>query len=71
MARGNEKGRVVRAIRTIRNQFFAARQWKNLTDLNQQAQQWCEEWSASRPCPEEPARTIAVSVYTIDFIGLF
>lgn len=58
VARGNEKGRVERAIRTIRDQFFAARQWQDLDDLNHQAQQWCDQWSASRPCPEEPKRTI-------------
>jgi transposase len=34
VARGNEKGRVERAIRYIRDNFFAARQWHDLDDLN-------------------------------------
>ena len=36
-ARGNEKGRVERAIQYIRHSFFAARVWASLADLNQQA----------------------------------
>ena len=32
--RGNEKGRVERAIRYIRNNFFAAREFCDLDDLN-------------------------------------
>jgi transposase len=34
VARGNEKGRVERAIRYIRDAFFAARSFTDLTDLN-------------------------------------
>ena len=37
VARGNEKGRVERAIRYIRSNFFAARQWRDIDDLNAQA----------------------------------
>lgn len=58
VARGNEKGRVERAIRYIRDNFFAARQWANLEDLNSQAQQWCEGVASNRPCPEEPSLTV-------------
>ena len=36
-ARGNEKGRVERAIRYIRDNFFAARTFTDLDDLNAQA----------------------------------
>ena len=46
VARGNEKGRVERSIRYIRDHFFAARQWNNLNELNMQAQLWCEGWSS-------------------------
>ena len=53
VARGNEKGRVERAIRYIRDNFFAARQWQDIDDLNQQAQDWCWGISAQRPCPED------------------
>jgi transposase len=33
-ARGNEKGRVERAIQYVRTSFFTARQWTDLDDLN-------------------------------------
>lgn len=53
VARGNEKGRVERAIRYIRDNFFAAREWKDLDDLNEQAEQWCNNQASNRPCPED------------------
>jgi transposase len=52
VARGNEKGRVERAIRYVRDNFFAARTWKNIDDLNNQAMEWCNGIAAERPCPE-------------------
>ena len=58
VARGNEKGRVERAIRFIRDNFFAGRAWKDLDDLNAQAMDWCTGRSADRQCPED--RTITV-----------
>jgi transposase len=59
VARGNEKGRVERAIRYVRENFFAARRWRDLDDLNEQAQAWCAGASAQRPCPEDPTRSVA------------
>jgi len=58
VARGNEKGRVERAIRYARDSFFAARTWSDLDDLNAQAQDWCQGLAADRPCPED--RSISV-----------
>jgi len=58
VARGNEKGRVERAIRYVRDSFFAARKWRDLDDLNNQAQAWCQGQAADRPCPED--RSISV-----------
>jgi transposase len=58
VARGNEKGRVERSIRYIRDNFFAGRQWKNLDDLNSQAERWCNEQASNRPCPEDRERTV-------------
>ena len=58
VARGNEKGRVERAIRYIRDNFFAARQWKDLDDLNAQAIAWCEGPAANRPCPEDLSMSV-------------
>jgi transposase len=58
VARGNEKGRVERAIRYARDNFFAARSWDNLDDLNAQAEAWCRGAAADRACPQQ--RTIRV-----------
>jgi transposase len=58
VARGNEKGRVERAIRYIRESFFAGRQWVDMADLNAQADAWCGGHSANRPCPEDPRMTV-------------
>ena len=58
VARGNEKGRVERAIRYVRDAFFAARPWRDLDDLNAQADTWCRGQAAQRPCPED--RTLSV-----------
>jgi transposase len=58
VARGNEKGRVERAIRYVRDSFFAARPWGDLDDLNAQAEVWCQGQAAERPCPED--RSISV-----------
>lgn len=58
IARGNEKGRVERSIRYIRDNFFAARKFINIDDLNDQATAWCENESAHRPCPEDKTQTV-------------
>jgi len=57
-ARGNQKGRVERAIRYIRESFFAGRPWSDLDDLNAQAATWCSGFSAKRRCPEDPSITV-------------
>jgi transposase len=58
IARGNEKGRVERAIRYVRENFFIARVWKDIDDLNAQAEQWCSGQAADRPCPEDTAVSV-------------
>jgi len=58
VARGNEKGRVERAIRYVRDNFFAARTWKNINDLNNQASGWCNGIASDRPCPEDKAMSV-------------
>lgn len=58
IARGNEKGRVERAIRFARERFFAARRFADLADLNAQALAWCAGEAAERPCPEDRTRTV-------------
>ena len=57
-ARGNEKGRVERAISYIRTSFFPARQWKDVDDLNRQALEWCHGLARERPWPQDDHRTV-------------
>jgi hypothetical protein len=54
----DRKSRVERALRHIREAFFAARTWHDLDDLHAQAKAWCTGQSAERPCPED--RTLSV-----------
>src|SRR5262245_53379274 len=56
--RGNEKGRVERAIRYIRDSFFAARRFTTLQDFNRQALEWRDRVAHSRPWPEDDSRTV-------------
>jgi transposase len=58
IARGNEKGRVERAIRYVRDSFFAARKWYDVADLNIQALAWCDGIAAQRPWPEDRGRLV-------------
>lgn len=61
VARGNEKGRVERAIRYIRDNFFAARKFSSIEDLNKQAFAWMIGPCADRICPEDRAATVRVT----------
>ena len=58
VARGNEKGRVERSIRYIRDAFFAGRTFADLADLNAQADAWCNGMAADRRCPEDTTLTV-------------
>lgn len=57
--RPNEKGRVERAIRDVRENFFAARTFASLDDLNAQAHAWCVEISHERRVPDAKEQTVA------------
>jgi len=57
-ARGNEKGRVERAIRYVRDSFFTARELVGIDDLNRQALDWCDGEAADRRCPEDRKRAV-------------
>ena len=50
--RPNEKGRVERAVRDARDAFFAAREFRSLADLNEQARAWCVEIAKERRVPD-------------------
>jgi hypothetical protein len=52
------KGRVERAIRHVRDSFFAARTFADLDDLNAQAEAWCNGQAAERRCPEDPKHSV-------------
>ena len=58
-ARGNEKGRVERAIRYVRDAFFVAREFNDIDDLNRQALAWCDGEASARRCPEDRTRSVA------------
>ncbi len=58
VARGNEKGRVERAIRYVRDSFFAARAFTDLDDLNAQARLWCEGSASDRRWPQDSALSV-------------
>jgi transposase len=56
--RGNEKGRVERAIRFIRDSFFAARPFTTLEDFNRQARLWRDQVARQRRWPEDDSRSV-------------
>ena len=61
VARGNEKGRVERAIGYARTSFWPARQWRDLDDLNAQAAAWCAGEASERPWPDDKRKTVAAA----------
>jgi len=52
IARGNEKGRVERAISYLRSSFFSTYEWTSLADLNRQVHDWCVRVSDERAWPQ-------------------
>jgi len=56
--RPNEKGRVERAIRDVRDNFFAARVFGSIDDLNEQARAWCLEIARERRVPDAREHTV-------------
>src|SRR5262249_25768357 len=58
-ARGNEKGRVERAIRYLRDSFFAARPFTSLDRLNREALEWRDRVALERRWPEDSSLTVA------------
>jgi len=58
VARGNEKGRVERQIRFLRDRFFAARSFRDIDDLNAQFLRWRSDRAHARPCPGDPDKTV-------------
>ena len=57
-ARGNEKGRVERAIRYIRDSFFAGRELGDLDVLNAEVAQWCTQIADARRWADDRDKTV-------------
>ena len=55
----NQKGGVERAIRYIRESFFAARPFTTLADFNKQALVWRDTVANERKHPDDASRTVA------------
>lgn len=56
--RGNEKGRVERSIRYVRDNFFAAREFYSVERLNEEAKEWSLKVSTERKWAEDDARLV-------------
>lgn len=54
VARGNEKGKVERAIQYLRHSFFAARRFATVEELNEELDAWIERTAHARPVPGDP-----------------
>ncbi|HET8546874.1 MAG TPA: IS21 family transposase [Bryobacteraceae bacterium] len=55
---GNEKGRVERAIRYVRDSFWAGRSFTTLAECNRQALVWRDEVAHRRPWPGGDGQTV-------------
>jgi len=58
VARGNEKGRVERAISYLRSSFFMSWRWSSLPQLNQDVLAWCTEVADQRQWPQHRSRSV-------------
>jgi transposase len=58
VARGNEKGRVERRVRDLREAFFAARTFHSIDDLNAQLDTWLDRVQRSRLVPSDLEKRI-------------
>lgn len=56
---GNQKGRVERAIRYVRDSFWAGRVFTTLAECNRQALLWRDQVAHQRRWPQDNTRTVA------------
>ena len=59
--RPNEKGRVERAVRDLRDNFFQARPFTSTEELNEQVRTWCDDIAAERHVPDRADCTVAAA----------
>jgi transposase len=57
--KGNEKGKVERAIRYVRESFFEGQPFTTLEDLNRRAWAWRDAVAHQRPWPDDGGKTVA------------
>jgi transposase len=57
--KGNEKGKVERAIRYVRESFFEGTRFSTLEELNGRARVWRDQVAHQRPWPDDAERTVA------------
>jgi transposase len=57
--KGNQKGKVERAIRYVRESFFEGTHYTTLEDLNRRAWTWRDSVAHQRPWPDGAKRTVA------------
>jgi len=57
--KGNQKGKVERAIRYVRESFFEGTRFTTLEDLNGKAWAWRDQVAHHRPWPDDKKRTVA------------
>jgi transposase len=56
---GNQKGRVERAIRYVRDSFWAGRPFTTLAECNRQAREWRDQVAHQRRWPGDDSRIVA------------
>ena len=56
--KGNQKGKVERAIRYVRESFFEGTRFTTLEDLNTKAWAWRDQVAHQRPWPDDAKRTV-------------
>jgi transposase len=57
--KGNQKGKVERAIRYVRESFFEGTRFTTLEDLNRRAWAWRDQVAHARPWPDDAKRSVA------------
>ena len=57
--KGNEKGKVERAVRYLRSSFLMGREITTLETLNQEVKVWCEEYAMQRRWAEMDSMSVA------------
>ena len=64
VARGNEKGKVERAIQYIRHAFFEATSFQSIAELNQKMSAWIQNTTMKRNHPVDPQKRQVEEVFS-------